>query len=135
MVLYDTLNDALIDCVKACGGSKQVGHAIWPAKGVEGGQRHLLACLNPDRNEKLSPDEVLLIARMARDKGCHIYMEFLAQALSYAKPEPVDPQDEIKELLRRQNELREQLLADNARLTRALERLEPSRRPAITELP
>jgi hypothetical protein len=127
VVLYESLNDALIDCVKACGGSKSIGVEIWPAKGVEGAQRHLLACLNPDRNEKLSPDEVLLIARLARDKGCHIYMQYLAQALSYSEPEPKDPEDELKELIKQQNELSSALLASRQRIEKALQRIEPGK--------
>lgn len=128
MVFYDSINDALVDCVKACGGSKNVGHEIWPAKGVEGAQRHLLACLNPDRNEKLSPDEVLLIARLARDKDCHVYIEYLAQALSYAQPEPVEPEDELKVLLKANNELRALQIATSERIEKALGRIESQKR-------
>ncbi len=119
---YENVNEVLIDCVKACGGSKVVGIALWPAKGVEAAQRNLLACLNADRNEKLSPDEVLLIARMAREKGCHLYMEFLAADLGYTVPAPVDPEDELAELLRRSNELRAQQIAASDRVEKLLSR-------------
>lgn len=96
----ESINDALIECVKSCGGSKAVGVALWPANGVEAAQRQLLACLNPDRNEKLGPDEVLLILRMARDRGCHAGMQYLAETLGYATPVPVAPQDGIEDLIR-----------------------------------
>jgi hypothetical protein len=124
MVFFDNVNEVLVECVKACGGSKAVGVEIWPAKGMDAAQRHLLNCLNLDRNEKLSPDEVLLIARMARDVGCHVYVEYLAQALSYSKPEPIEPVDELKELLRVQNELRSKLLAGTERVEKLLARAE-----------
>jgi hypothetical protein len=55
-MLAESFNDALIECVKAAGGSKAVGVALWPAMGVEAAQRRLLACLNPERNEKLGPE-------------------------------------------------------------------------------
>jgi hypothetical protein len=97
---YETLNDALIDCVKACGGSKVVGAALWPAKGVEVAQRQLLACLNPDRNEKLSPDELLFVLTMARDKGCHVGMQHIASVASYAQPVPVTKEDAADQLKR-----------------------------------
>lgn len=32
--MLETLNDAYIASVKALGGSKAVGHKVWPAKGV-----------------------------------------------------------------------------------------------------
>lgn len=99
-MLSESLNDAYIEAVKACGGSKVVGVAIWPAKGVEAAQRHLLACLNPDRNEKLSPDEALHIERLARERGCHVVMEFRCAALSYADAQPVEPEDERAKLQR-----------------------------------
>jgi hypothetical protein len=120
MVLYETLNDALIDIVKACGGTKAVGIQIWPSKGVEGAARHLYACLNPERNEKLSPDEVLLIVRIARDHGCHIYMEYLAQSIGYAKPVPVEPESELVILLREQNELRKRQIAMSEKVEKLL---------------
>lgn len=96
----ETINDALVECVKACGGSKVVGILLWPSKGVEVAQRHLLSCLNPDRNEKLGPDEVLHILRLARQRGCHVGMQFLATELSYAEPQPVEPRDEADQLRR-----------------------------------
>lgn len=98
--MLETLNDAYIASVKALGGSKAVGHKVWPAKGVESAQRHLLACLNPDRPEKLSPDECLLIEKMARAKGVHVVAEYRATTLGYAQPVPVEPEDEVAKLQR-----------------------------------
>jgi hypothetical protein len=99
-MLPESLNDAYVEAVKACGGSKVVGHALWPPKGVEAAQRHLLACLNPERNEKLSPEEALQLERMARAKGCHVVAEYRARELSYAPPVPVEPEDERAALQR-----------------------------------
>lgn len=119
-MLAESLNDALIEAVKACGGSKAVGVALWPAKGVEAAQRSLLACLNADRNEKLSPDELMLILRMARERGFHGAMHFLCADLSYSQPTPIDPRDELTELLRQSNELRAQLLRSSERIERLI---------------
>lgn len=123
-MLCETINDALIECVKALGGSKSAGVALWPAKGVEAAQRHLLACLNPDRAEKLGPDEVLHVLRLARERGCHAGMQYLAAALSYAEPMPVEPRDEA-------DELRRQVLAMGHELQRALSRLDQLERPGL----
>src|SRR6185312_11398155 len=73
---------------------------MWPTKGVEAAQRHLLNCLNAERPEKLSPEEALHIMRLARERGCHAGMQHVAHELSYSMPAPVDPPDEIAELQR-----------------------------------
>jgi hypothetical protein len=115
-MLAESFNDALIEAVKACGGSKAVGIALWPSKGVEAGQRQLLACLNPDRNEKLGPDEVLLILRMARERGFHDALNFVCADLGYAEPQPIEPKDELADLLRQYLQRREQDSRKNERL-------------------
>lgn len=119
-MLAESINDALVECVKACGGSKVVGVALWPSKGVEAAQRQLLACLNPDRAEKLGPEESMLIARMAREKGCHAYIEQIAAELSYSMPTPIEPHDELGELLRLYLARREADAKHDGRLERLL---------------
>lgn len=96
----ETLNDALIECVKACGGSKTVGGSLFPEFASDQAQRKLLDCLNPDRPHKLSPEQMLLLMRMARTKGCHVGMEFLCRELGYSAPQPVEPRDEMADLMR-----------------------------------
>lgn len=96
----DTLNDALIACVKALGGSKQVGPKLWPEKAPDHAQRALLDCLNEDRPAKLSPEQVLLILRMAREKGHHETINFILDSLGYAGAQPIEPKDEAAELRR-----------------------------------
>lgn len=94
-----TFNDVLIECVKAAGGSKVAGAALFPEKPMDTAQRLLLACLNEDRPEKLSPDQALFIMRMAKGKGFH-GVNLLCDELGYSHPVPVEPKDEIAELQR-----------------------------------
>jgi hypothetical protein len=122
-MLPESFNDSLIECVKACGGSKAVGVALWPARGVEAAQRHLLACLNPDRNEKLSLDEALHVMRLARDRGCHVGMEYLCDALGYAAPQPVAPKDELTELLRQRQAAQERASAQDQRIEQLMQQM------------
>lgn len=96
----ESLNQALIDAVKALGGSKQVGYKLWPEKTVDAAQRHLLACLNEDKPERLSPDHLMLLLRMARDVGHHGAFGHMCGLLGYAEPQPIHPRDELTELLR-----------------------------------
>ncbi len=98
-------NEALIACVKALGGSKVVGPALWPEKTPDSAQRALLDCLNEDRPQHLTPEQALLIARMARARGCHAYMEALAADLGYAAPVPIASRDEVADLQRQFVEL------------------------------
>ena len=96
----ESLNDALIACVKACGGSKQVGPSLWPEKTPDSAQRLLLDCLNEERPAKLSPEQLLLVLRMARAKGYHGGIEYIATHLGYTEPSPIEPRDEMAELQR-----------------------------------
>lgn len=116
MDAFDTLNECLIACVKAAGGSKSVGARLWPEKTVEAAQRHLLHCMNDSKPERLTPEQVLLVARLAREHGCHAYMEFCARHLSYAAPQPVRPVDEVDELRRQVLEMGRTMQAALARL-------------------
>lgn len=125
--MNESINDALIECVKALGGSKSVGVALWPAKGIDAAQRHLLSCLNPDRPEKLGPDEVVQVLRLARERGCHAGMQYLAAELGYAEPQPVEPKDQADELCR-------QVLAMGSQITRALAKLEQLERPVVSRV-
>ncbi len=110
------INEALIECVKAAGGSKQVGPRLWPEKTPDAAQRLLLDCLNPDRPAHLTPEQMVLLLRLARDRGCHVGMECLAIELSYAQPVPLEPRDEADELRRQVLEVSRTLQATLARL-------------------
>lgn len=96
----DSINDALIDAVKALGGSKQVGPLLWPEKTPDAAQRLLLACLNEDRPEHLTPEHMMYVLRLSRAKGKHEAFAYMAQLLGYAQPVPIEPRDELAELQR-----------------------------------
>ena len=99
----ESLNDALIACITAAGGSKQVGPLLWPEKAPDSAQRALLDCMNEDRPAKLSPEQVLLVLRLARAKGYHGGINFIADDLGYGTPVPVEPRDEVADLMREFN--------------------------------
>ena len=93
-LFHESINDALDACVKACGGAKKVAGKLWPEKTADAAHRLLLQCLNEDRSEKLGPDQVMFILKMARDIGFHDGMNFIARDAGYADPDPMDPEDE-----------------------------------------
>lgn len=96
----ESLNDELIALVKALGGSKVVGPMLWPEKMADAAQRLLLDCLNPDRPAHLTPEQMMLLLRKARQAGIHGAVEWMMGDLGYAKPVPIDPRDESAELQR-----------------------------------
>lgn len=119
----ESLNDALITCIKAAGGSKQVGPKLWPEKAPDAAQRMLLDCLNEDRAAKLSPEQVLLVLRLARACGCHDGMNFIASELGYGTPVPVEPRDEVADLMRAFNDSVSQQAQLASRIEKAASRL------------
>jgi hypothetical protein len=100
MAVYETLNEALVGCVKAAGGSKVVGPALWPTLAPEVAQRRLLDCLNEDRTAKLSPDEAHTIFRLARARGHHDGIAFVLSDLGYNPTTPTTAQDVVVDLQR-----------------------------------
>lgn len=94
------INAALVDTIKALGGSKVVGPLLYPEKPLEAAQRALLDALNPERPARLSPEQVVFIARLARRQGCHVLMAHLCTELGYAPPVPVEPADQAAQLQR-----------------------------------
>jgi hypothetical protein len=99
-LFYESFNDALDASVKACGGAKVVACKMWPDKTPEAAHRLLLACLNESRDEKLGPDQVLFILKLARERGFHGAMNFIARDSGYADPAPIEPEDERARLQR-----------------------------------
>lgn len=95
-----SLAGVLAECVKAAGGAKVVGSRLWPERLVDQAQRHLLDCLNDDRPQRLTPDQVMLVAALARAAGCHLFMAHCAGRLHYEAPVPREPRDEAAELQR-----------------------------------
>ena len=80
---HDTIYDALRDLVTALGGPKKVGLMLWPSAAMSEAQRRMLHCLDPERPEKLAPDEVLLLMAEGRRAGCHVLAQFYAQHCFY----------------------------------------------------
>lgn len=113
----ESINDALIACVKALGGSKQVGPLLWPDATPDAAQRKLLDCLNDDRPHHLTPAQMMMMLRLARHRGFHEAADFMMSELGYAPPVPVDPRDEAAELQR-------QFIAASEQLTAMLGRME-----------
>lgn len=117
-LFYESFNDAVRDAIRACGGTKVVATRLWPEKAPDAAARLLSDCLNDGRAERLSPDQVLLIARLAKERGCHAIVHYQCQELGYTVPSPVEPHDEAAELQRQYIEATRALLRMSERIER-----------------
>lgn len=120
---FDSINEALIACVKACGGSKVVGSLIWPDVAPDQAQRKLLAALDDTRPEKLSPSQLVFVLRQAREKGYHLGLGYLLADLGYAPTNPIEPRDEASELMRQYIEAAAEMKRTAERMERAASRV------------
>jgi hypothetical protein len=123
-LFHESLADALRECIAVCGGSKDVGRLLWPEKAPDVAGRLLADCLNDAKREKLSPEQVLLILRLARERGCHAGMTFIARELGYADPQPIEPEDERAKLQR-------DFIESTKALARMAQRIEQLERPTM----
>lgn len=98
-LIIDSLNDAIRDTARTI-GPKRIAKELWPTKGEEEAARYLNDCLNPERAQKLSGEEIVLIARRGREIGCYYITAYFCAATGFAPPIPLDPEDEKAELQR-----------------------------------
>jgi hypothetical protein len=99
-LFFDSYEAAIGATVTALGGNKRVGTALWPTMPADEAGRRLAHCLNPDKRDKLCPNELALIRREARKKGVHILAHYEARDAGYAEPQPINPEDEAAQLQR-----------------------------------
>lgn len=99
-LVVESLNEAMRAAVAVLGGAKMVGPALWHEKAPDDAARGLLDCLNADRPQRLDPERVLMLMRMAREAGYHGLMEYVAGDAGYTRPSPVEPEDELAALQR-----------------------------------
>lgn len=113
----EDIHDALKDVIRALGGTKSVGAQLRPEMTADSAGAWLKDCLNPERRERLDPEQVVWLLRKAREAGCHSAMHFLCDEAGYARAVPIDPKDEAAELQR-------QILRGMRDLRAGLDRLE-----------
>ena len=76
-------------------------------------------CLNAEKRDRLSPDQVLYLLRRAREINFHAAKYWFDSELGYQQGPPIAPRDELATLLHRQ----EQLLAEFRHQADRIERL------------
>lgn len=99
-LFHESIHDAIGTAIKTLGGPKVVAGMLWPTLKPDTGRYRLSHCLSDEHPEKLAPEEVLAIAKAAKEKGDHSIMAYLAAELGYEAPRPVTPHDQATELQR-----------------------------------
>jgi hypothetical protein len=112
----EDLNDAILAAVDALGGPKVVGVMLWADLEPAPAGNRLRDCLNSARRERLTPGQLALIRRKAREVGCHVLASYEMKVAGYARPVPIAPEDEQAEAMRKFVRAVEDLKAMSAKL-------------------
>jgi selenocysteine lyase/cysteine desulfurase len=103
-LFHETIFDALGADILAAGGYKTVAAALWPSEGITSASNKLRNAVNPEQAQKLCPEEVLQIKRLAQECGSSATVQYEAQQLGYVCTW-VEPEDELERIERENNEL------------------------------
>ncbi len=117
-LMHESYQDAVKEVAVVCGGTKALAAYLWPSKSAASAQTHLLDCLNPDRPHKLAPEELMLIARVGRERGCDAVARFFCAEAGYQPPMALNPEKERDQLRGRIADGLDFLKANMARLER-----------------
>lgn len=99
-LVIETIDEAMHEIVRALGGPKRVGPMLWPEKQPDAAARLVADCVNPERDRRFSPDQMLLLFRLAREANFHGAKQWFDDATGYSRSEPVSPEDERERLER-----------------------------------
>lgn len=99
-LFHEDVYDALRGIVDRAGGMKVVGTRLWPHFDPATAGRRLSDCLNRERDEKLDPEQFLLLLRIGHEAGYHGAKHWIDNATGYAPSTPVEPEDAIASLIR-----------------------------------
>lgn len=99
-LFFDRIEDALAEVINRCGGRKKFAGEMWPSKPQRDAHNLVDACLNPERREKFSPQDVQYILKRGREAECHDAIYYICGEAGYDQPRPVNPQDKREQLQR-----------------------------------
>jgi len=98
----DSLSEALEAVVIACGGAKDVGHAMWSTIDITDAGNKVKHCLSKDHNQKFSLDEIEFIFNLGGERGCLTGVSYINEISSCAPPVAVTKED-LQAQLQRQS--------------------------------
>jgi hypothetical protein len=118
--IFSDWNEALDAVVHALGGFKKVGVMLRPELGEKplAAAQWLRDCLNADKPERLNPDQVFMLLRLARAENYHAAKHWMDAELGYEQGRPLKPADEAASLQQRGADLVRELRTITERLER-----------------
>lgn len=101
--LFQDMNDALTAAIHAVGGFKKIGLALRPELDGRSQQaaQWLRDCLNQEKREKLSPEQLMHLLRLAREGNYHAAKHWIDGEAGYTESVPLRPEDALAELQRK----------------------------------
>lgn len=99
-LFHESIDDAFRAVIERAGGMKAVGLRLRPTKTADAAGKWLADCLNPLRPERLDPEDVLHVLRLAREIGYHGAKHWIDCETGYAPTPPIEPADEQAQLMR-----------------------------------
>jgi len=119
LALFEDIDDAMVGVVTALGGPKKIGSMLRPdlAHRPEACSQWVRDCLNPEKRERFSPQQIFRLLRLARDAGYHAAKHWIDCELGYEPSKPIEPHDELVTLQR-------QFINSVAEQRRMVERIE-----------
>lgn len=92
LAIFSDMNDALTSAVHALGGYKKVGIILRPelATNPASAAQWLRDCLNPDKRERLTPEQTLHLLRLAREADYHAAKHWIDAEVGYEPSRPID---------------------------------------------
>jgi len=98
-LFHEDIYDAIRAVIVVAGGYKKVDPLLRPTKEDDAAANWLRDCLNPDRREKLDPDDMAVLRKLGRTVGCHAIINFEAMKANYGAPPPLDNEQQAKRLV------------------------------------
>lgn len=120
-LFYECVEDAIKDDITALGGPKKAAEVFFPDKTVEQGAALLRAWWNPERSERPSPSQYILLKARARDVNSFACVQYEEQTLS-CKVTWINPVDEQEQLDREIRDLLQIVLKKQEARERAVQR-------------
>ena len=95
---HESISDALREVIQAIGGPKTVGERMFPDMPVDHAASRIRDCLNADRRDRFTPDQVSMSLRLGRPGGWQARTGFSARERRDPDPGPGRPEDEVARL-------------------------------------
>jgi hypothetical protein len=129
LAIFTDIDDALVWIVHKLGGFKKVGTQLRPELNHKPdlAAQWLRDCLNPDKRERLNPQQTFLLLTLARQGGFHAAKYWIDDELGYERGRPVTVEDEAARLQR-------QIVDATQVLKQSLDRLERLQRPPLQSI-